>query len=303
MFFIVLGIIAFIIGIMASKQVSGLSKFKSIFKLAGVFLVVVGILISSFKQINPGEIGVLVLFGKVQGNVIYEGLNIINPLVDVKIMTIQTQNYTMSSVHDEGQKIGDDAIRVLCKDGLEVSIDLTVLFKVLPTDAPAIIQTIGMDYQDKVIRPMVRTRIRESAVSFDAIELYSSKRQEFETKIKDLIDKDFAIRGFQLENILVRNTNLPKSVKESIERKITADQESQRMKYVLEKEHQEAQRKRVEAQGIADAQKIVNSGLSDKLLQFEMIKVQKELVNSTNSKIIVLGGGKGNVPFIINDGK
>jgi regulator of protease activity HflC (stomatin/prohibitin superfamily) len=101
----------------------------------------------------------------------------------------------------------------------------------------------------------------------------------------------------------VRNITLPQSVKESIERKITAVQEAQRMEYVLQKERQEAERKRVEAQGIADAQRIINSGLSDKILQFELIKVQKELVNSPNSKIIILGGGKQSPPFIIGDGK
>lgn len=94
---------------------------------------------------------------------------------------------------------------------------------------------------------------------------------------------------------------MPNSVKESIERKITAVQEAQRMKFVLEKEEQEAERKRVEAQGVADAQKIVNLGLSDRVLQFEMIKVQKEIANSPNSKIIILGNSKNTPPFIIGN--
>lgn len=106
-------------------------------------------------------------------------------------------------------------------------------------------------------------------------------------------------RGFELEQLLIRKINLPESVKQSIERKITADQEAQRMQYVLAKEKQEAERRRVEAQGIADAQKIINSGLSDKLLKFEYIKVQKELVNSPNAKIILLGDSKNSPPFII----
>ena len=145
----------------------------------------------------------------------------------------------------------------------------------------------------------MRSRIREAATIFDAVSLYSDKRKEFELYIRSAIDSDFSARGFSLEQLLLRKINLPTSVKESIERKITADQDAQRMKYVLEKEEQEAERKRVEAQGISDAQKIVNLNLSDKILQYEQIKVQKELVNSPNAKIIILGGGKS-VPLFLD---
>jgi regulator of protease activity HflC (stomatin/prohibitin superfamily) len=209
----------------------------------------------------------------------------------------------MSATNEEGMKKGDDAIRVLSKDGLEVIIDLTVLYKILPSDASIIFREIGLDYQDKIIRPVTRTGIRESASYYNAVDLFAEKRDEFQDRIRIKIDEEFKKRGLVLEQMLVRDINLPKSVKESIERKITANQDAQRMEYVLQKETQEAERKRVEAQGVADAQKIVNSGLSDKILQFEMIKVQKELATSPNSKIILMGGGKGGVPFIIGDGK
>lgn len=299
---IVLGIIILVIGILGLKSPE-LHRYKSLVNIIGVIIIVVGFVTSSLKQIDAGHVGVQVLFGKVQDGAITEGLTLVNPLFDIKQMTVQTQNYTMSAVHEEGRKSGDDAIKVLSKDGLEVILDLTILYKIVPSDAPRMYRELGLDYEDKIIRPITRTGIREGASNYDAISLFSQKREAFEFEIKNRIEGELKRRGILLEQMLVRNITLPTSVKESIERKITAIQDAQRMEFVLQKETQEAERKRVEAQGVADAQKIVNTGLSDKLLQFESIKVQKELVNSPNSKIIVLGSGKG-VPFIIgNDGK
>lgn len=302
MFLLALGLVILGFSIFVLKSQSGISRFKSTLIYIGALLTLIGFLTSTIRQIDAGHVGVQVLFGQVQPNVLYEGLNFVNPFVDVKQMSIQTQNYTMSGKADEAARDHDDAIRVLSRDGLEVTIDLTVLYRIFPEQAPKIYREIGLNYQDKIIRPITRTGIRESATYYDAISLFSDKREEFEQRIRDKIYSEFQKRGIILERLLVRNITLPQSVKESIERKITAVQEAQRMEYVLQKERQEAERKRVEAQGIADAQRIINSGLSDKILQFEMIKVQKELVNSPNAKIIILGG-KQSPPFIIGDSK
>jgi regulator of protease activity HflC (stomatin/prohibitin superfamily) len=298
---IIIGLIVLLVGFFSGRN-TPLGRFKSLVILAGVIITIVGFLTASLRQIDAGHVGVQVLFGQVQEGILYEGLNIVNPLVDVKQLSIQTQNYTMSGTSSEGERVGDDAIRVLSKDGLEVIIDLTVLYRVMAPDAPKLYREVGITYQDKIIRPITRTGIRESASYYDAIALFAEKREDFESRIKEKIADDFRKRGLYLEQLLVRNIALPASVKESIERKITAIQDAQRMEFVLQKERQEAERKRVEAQGTADAQRIVNLGLSDKILQFEMIKVQKELANSPNSKIIILGNSKGGVPFII-DGK
>ncbi|MES2764613.1 MAG: prohibitin family protein [Bacteroidota bacterium] len=299
MFLIVLGLIVFTVGFIAGRSDSAISGFKSLLKIAGLGLIIIGIFTSMFRQIEAGHVGVPVMFGQVQQGVLYEGMNFVNPLVDVKEMSTQTQNYTMSGVNDEGSKIGDDAIRVQSADGLEVVVDLTVLYRVESRKAPQIYRTIGVDFQEKVVRPYARARVRESAVYYSAIELYSVKRKEFENNIREAINADFTKRGLILEQLLVRNITLPTSVKESIERKITAVQDAQRMEYVLDKGRREAELKRVEAQGIADAQKIMSEGLSDRVLQYEQIKVQRELANSPNAKIILLGNGKSSPPFII----
>jgi regulator of protease activity HflC (stomatin/prohibitin superfamily) len=197
-------------------------------------------------------------------------------------------------------KSGDDAIRVLTADGLEVVIDLTVLYRVMPSEAPRIVKETGTDYRDKIVRPISRTKIRDNAVYYEAIALYSTRRDEFQNRIFKGIDEDFKKRGLFLENLLVRSITLPAAVKTTIEQKIQAEQEAQKMQFVLQKETQEAERKRVEAQGIADYQRIITASLTDKLLQYEQIKALKELALSNNSKVVVMG--KGNTPIIL-DGK
>ena len=298
--FIILGIILLIVSFTLKSNVNPFSKFANVLKFFGILLLVVGVFSSMFKQIDAGKVGVQSLYGSVQPDVLESGLHLINPLLDVTEFDIQTQNYTMSAVHGEGAEAGDDAIRVLSNDGLEVVIDLTVLFRVSPESAPKIFKQIGVNYSDKIVRPITRTRIRDNAVYYDAVALYSTKRNEFQQRIFKTIEADFKLRGLVLEQLLIRNINLPTSVKASIESKINAEQDAQKMTFVLQKEKQEAERKRVEAQGIADYQRIISTGLSDKQLQYEQIKAQKELAASPNTKIIFMNS-KGNTPVILSD--
>lgn len=298
MFLIIIGIFAIIASFFMASQDGPAARFSTITRIVAVVLVIIGASLSMFKVVESGEVGVKTLFGKVNNDVLYSGLNIVNPMMKVTTFDVKTQNYTMSGVNDEGGKVGDDAIRVLSADGLEVIIDLSVLFKVKPSAAPEILRTIGTDYLDKIVRPIARTAIRDNAVSYDAVALYSSKRDEFQNKIFNTINKSFIKRGLELEQLLVRNITLPASVKTTIESKINAEQDAQKMTFVLQKERQEAERKRVEAQGIADYQRILSTGLSDKQLQYETIKAQKEIALSPNTKVIIMGNGK-NSPIIL----
>ncbi len=300
MFFLVLGIFALIAGFAINTPALTFSRFARPVKLIGVVLIILGLLSSSIRQIDAGSVGVQGLFGDVQNRVLESGLNFVNPLVNVTEYDIKTQNYTMSAVADEGDKAGDDAIRVLTADGLQVVIDLTCLYRVTPSEAAKIHREIGPGYVDKIVRPITRTRIRDNAVYYEAIALYSTKRDEFQNRIFKAIESDFKKRGLMLEQLLVRNIELPASVQKTIESKINAEQESQKMQFVLTKEKQEADRKRVEAQGIADYQKILSTGLSDKQLQYEQIKAQKELAASPNTKIIIMNG-RSNAPLLISD--
>jgi regulator of protease activity HflC (stomatin/prohibitin superfamily) len=293
---IVLGVIVLIIGYTVGKVNFQSRKYTSLIKGIGFGLIAIGLLVTSLIQIEPGEVGVQKLFGKVSDNILESGLNIKNPLVEVVPFDKRTQNYTMSGATSGGEIVGDDAIHVLSADGLEVIIDLTVLYKVVPSEAPRILREIGTDYKNVIVRPICRTRIRDNAVYYDAVALYSSKRDEFQDRIFKGIEGDFKNRGMLLEQLLVRNITLPESVKTAIESKINAEQEAQKMEFVLQKEQQEAERKRVEAQGIADYQRIISLSLTDKQLQYEMIKA---ITNSPNAKLIIMGDGK-NTPIILN---
>jgi regulator of protease activity HflC (stomatin/prohibitin superfamily) len=292
------GLLVLVVAFLVAANVPSLRAYKSKIKLAGVLIFLILLSAASVVQVEPGMVGVQKLFGKVSNNTLKSGLNIINPLVKVVMYDIRTENYTMSGVHDEGAQKGDDAIRVLSADGLEVIVDLTVLYKVIPSEAPRLLKEVGTDYRNVLVRPICRTGIRNNAVYYDAVSLFSSKRDEFQDKIFSTIESNFKERGLILEQLLVRNITLPESVKAAIESKINAEQEAQKMTFVLQKERQEAERKRVEAQGIADYQKILSSGLSDRLLQYEMIKA---ISASPNAKLILMTNGKG-LPIMV-DGK
>jgi len=297
---IIIGIILFVIGNAAQRNENRFTPFLKHLRTLGMVVIGIGLLTSSIRQVDAGYVGVKSLFGKVQNETLSSGLNMVNPLIDVTPIDIKTQNYTMSGVHDEGNKTGDDAIKVLTADGLEVTIDLSVLYRVNPAETPKMLREIGINFEDKIVRPIARTRIRDNSVYYDAVALYSTKRDEFQARIFKTIENDFKQRGLILENLLVRNITLPASVKSTIEQKINAEQEAQKMQFVLQKEKQEAERKRVEAQGISDYQRIISMSLSDRQLQYEQIKAMKELAASGNAKIIVLPS-KG-TPVIL-DGK
>jgi regulator of protease activity HflC (stomatin/prohibitin superfamily) len=299
MVLLILGIILLLVSFTAFREGSPFVRFTGILRTISFLMMGIGLLTSCVTQIDAGMVGVKSLFGKVQNDVLKSGLHFVNPLLEIRQMDTRTLNYTMSGQHDEGMKTGDDAIRVLTSDGLEVTIDLSVLYRVIPEEAPRLFRETGIDYEDKIVRPITRTRIRDNSVYYEAVALYSTKRDEFQDRIFKTIDLDFKKRGLLLENLLVRNITLPASVKAVIEQKINAEQEAQKMQFVLQKEKQEAERKRVEAQGISDYQRIINESLSDRQLQYEQIKAMKELAASSNSKIIIMPS-KGGTPIILD---
>ena len=302
MFIAILGIIILVAGMVLKRSNEPLSRFGGIATTVGGIVAILGILLSAVKIIEPGRVGVQTLFGKVQNDILESGPHLINPFVDVTTFSIQTENYTMSAKSTEGQVEGDDAIRVLSSDGLEVTIDLSVLYKVNPAKAPFILQNIGANYEDKIVRPVTRTAIRDNAVNYQAVDLYSTKREEFQFKINKTISDNFARNGLEVQQVLIRNISLPATVRASIESKIQAEQDAQKMQFVLQKERQEADRKRVEAQGIADYQKIISMGLTAQQLQYQTILAQKEIALSPNTKIIIMGGGSGkNNPIMLSD--
>jgi regulator of protease activity HflC (stomatin/prohibitin superfamily) len=196
----ILGLMLFIAGYMFNSPNANLQRIARPLSIAGVIFFLIGFSTSVIRKVGTGEVGVPSLFGEVQNKTLESGLNFVNPLDEVTMFDIKTQNYTMSASHDEGDKEGDDAIRVLTADGLEVIIDLTVLYRISPAQAPTILKQIGADYKDKIIRPITRTKIRDNAVYYDAVALYSTKRDEFQNRIFKAIDIDLKNRGLSWSN-------------------------------------------------------------------------------------------------------
>ncbi len=271
-------------------------KLFSVIRNAAFIGVIVAAIFSCIAQVGAGEVGVQSLFGSVQDGVLRSGLNVINPLVSVNTMDIRTQAYTMSSLRDEGQQSGDDAIATLSSDGLTLKLDVTVWYRLNEGDAPQVYRTIGTDYVEKIVRPAVRTAIRDVSVGYSATDIYSIKREDFVRDVTKNLEAAFNGRGIVLERVLLRNVELPEKVRAAIDEKIASEQRAQQMVYVLQKEKQEAERKRVEAQGISDYNKIVSQSITDQVLQLKGIEATLELSKSPNSKMVIMNGK--NMPLI-----
>lgn len=265
----------------------------------GLFLSLLMMFLSSKTIVSAGHVGVEQTFGVVNSTPLESGFHIINPLANVHEMNTQTQSYTMSATVGEGQVKGDDAIEVLTSDGLTLKLEITVQYRLLSSSAPLVFKTIGEDYVDKIVRPEIRSTLRDKAVNYVSNDLYSAKREDFIATVKMALEKEFKDRGIVLEGILLRDVALPPSVKESINQKISAQQDAQKMEFVLQKEKQEAERKRIEAAGIADFQKIVSEGISDKTLAWRGIQATEELAKSDNAKIVIIGNAKNGLPIIL----
>jgi len=260
--------------------------------------------------VPAGHVGIPVVFGEVQNRSLSEGLNIVNPFAHVVEMTVRTETYTMSSVANEGAVKGDDSITALSADGLMMPLDVTLAYRLVGSDAPWLYRNIGPDYVDKVVRPASRTAVREAIAGFTSQEAYSTRRQELAlnidqlltTRLRDLLTQheDFLNRrGFLVEQVMIRNVQLPARVKNAIEEKLEAEQQALRMRFVLEKERQEAERKAIEAKGISDFQSIVSRGISDQLLAWKGIEATQQLAHSQNAKIVIIGNPKNGMPLII----
>ena len=212
------------------------------------------------------------LFGKVRDNEVSSGIHLINPLAKIERMTIRTEEYTMSVATKEGQRFGDDSIEALTKEGLKVHLDLTVFYHLREESASDVYRELGSNYDEKILRPEVRTAIRDVIALYEAKDVYSEKRETVVNQIQEKLHASLDKRGIELESVLLRNISLPAMLTNAIENKLTAEQEAQRYDFLLEKETKEAERKRIEAEGQRDAQAIINQSLSDRYLQYLYIQ-------------------------------
>ena len=191
-------------------------------------------------------------------------------------MSIRTEQYTMSIAPAEGQVKGDDSISSLTKEGLDVNIDFTALYRLEEDRAAEIYREVGLDYVGKLIRPEIRGVIRDVVSQYEAKDLYSEKRQEASIRMEAMLKERLEGRGVIIEQAVIRNVQLPASLAKAIQEKLASEQESQRYDFVLEKEKKEADRKRIEAEGQRDSQKIIDESLSPEYLNYMYIRELKD---------------------------
>jgi regulator of protease activity HflC (stomatin/prohibitin superfamily) len=253
----------------------------------GVFVLL--LLYWSVVSVPAGHVAVLTLFGRVTGQVLGEGIHLINPLAAVNEMSVRTQEFK-------------ETASVPSSEGLIMTLDTSLLLRIDAKRAADVYQKIGMDYTKIVVEPMLRSAIRDVTAKHSASALYTGGREEVQQKIQEMLFKELGDRGIFVEAVLLRDVQLPAMLKTSIEQKQQAEQESLRMSFILQKEKQEAERKRIEAQGIADFQRIVALGISQQLLEWKGIEATEKLASSPNSKVVIIGSGKSGLPIILGSG-
>jgi regulator of protease activity HflC (stomatin/prohibitin superfamily) len=249
-------------------------------------LLLVILLFSAVTRVGTGHVGVLTLFGKVTGETLGEGIHLINPMKTNNELSIQTQTLKESA-------------SVPSSEGLMMSLDTSLIYHLNPDRASEVFQKIGADYENVVVEPTLRSAIREATASHTANALYTGEREMVGKQIFDQVSAQLNQRGLTVENVLLRDIQLPATLKAAIEAKQQAEQESLAMNFRLQKETQEAQRKRIEAAGVRDFQQIVAQGITPSLLEWKGIEATENLAKSPNSKVVVIGNNKNGLPLIL----
>jgi len=256
-------------------------------------IVIAAVLFVLFLVGNPirvipnGHVGVKDLFGSVSSDVLPPGVRFVFPFTRVVKMSVQTQEVK-------------ETAEVPSKEGLIMDLEGSLLYRLDPSKADDIYRKVGAHYQEVAVHPQIRSAIREVTASYDAKALYSAERDKIARETLELFSRMSKDRGIIGEAVLLRKIGLPTIVANAIQEKLRREQEAEQMKFVLQKESQEAQRKRIEAQGISDFNKIVASGISPQLLEWKGIEATEKLALSQNSKIVVIGNPKSGLPVILS---
>lgn len=285
-FVIALIIIAASITVYRNSKRSGRNQ-EAKFSIIGV--VIGGILTISqvFTVVPAGTVGVVDFLGNVSENTLKAGVNFVNPMANVIKFSIKTQELK-------------EMMNVPSKEGLSVQLEISLLYSLDPDNASKIYKSVGEDYMEIILTPQFRSVVRGVTAKYDAKALYTASREQLAAEIKNELEKLVGPRGITIESAPMRQIILPSGLTASIEEKLKAEQESQRMEFILKREEQEADRKRIEAKGIADFQDIVARGISQQLLEWKGIEATENLAKSQNTKIVIIGSGKNGLPIILN---
>ncbi|MBW4564642.1 MAG: prohibitin family protein [Mojavia pulchra JT2-VF2] len=286
----IVSLLASLVAILVYFSSSSISSERSRLIIRGITILIASIagLVTVFRVlaiVPPGNVGVINFFGEVSDDVLDPGIHIVNPFA--KVLNFSTR------LKDVKENVDSTS-----QEGLSLNLDVGLQYKLDPKKAATVYKNIGTDETQLVISRF-RSTIRAITAKYPATEIYSSKREEIAQKLDEQLTQQLPPLGFVVEETLLRNVKMPPELQAAIQNKLKAEQESQQMKFILEKERQESQRKRIEAQGIADSQKIISSGLSTQVLQLRAIEATQKLAQSQNSKIIIVGSGQGGMPILL----
>lgn len=261
----------------------------NVVRIAGFIVVLVLLFFMgacSVTKVDTGNVGVLTKFGRVTGDVLSEGIHLIDPLKTSNELSVRTQE----------QK---ETASVPSSEGLIMTLEASLLFHLDRDKAAEVYQRLGADYVAKIVEPTFRSAIREATSSHGANALYTGEREQVAKEIEGNLSSQLAARGVVVEKVLLRDIQLPDALKRSIELKQSAEQESLAMQFKLQKEKQEADRKRIEAQGIKDFQTIVAQGITPGLLEWKGIEATEKFAASPNSKVVIVGNQKNGLPLVL----
>ena len=284
---LIAAVVAFFVYKNAKKR---FQKSESTFAMLGLVVALFIALLQCFTIIPAGHTGVIDFLGYVSDHTLKPGVNIVNPMANVEKMSIKTQEIK-------------EMMNVPSEEGLGVDLEISLLFKLNPEKANEIYKTVGPNYVEIILVPQFRSVVRGVTARYEAKALYTASREKLAGEIVDELENLVGPRGITIEQAPLRQITLPPGLFKSIEEKMQAEQESQRMAFILRKEEQEADRKRIEAKGIADFQEIVSKGISEQLLKWKGIEATEKLANSQNSKVVIIGSGKDGLPIILGSDK
>ncbi len=265
-----------------------LNKSESTLALVGFVIAALIAFVQIWTVIPAGHVGVIDFFGNVSDQTLKPGVNFVNPLANVIKFDARTQELK-------------ETMNVPSKEGLSVELEISLLYSLSFENANKIYKTVGEDYVDKILIPQFRSVVRGVTAKYEARALYTAEREQLSREMETELAKLVQPRGITLEAAPLRQIILPPGLTNSIEEKLKSEQESQRMQFILQRETQEAERKRIEAKGIADFQDIVSKGISDQLLKWKGIEATEKLAGSNNTKIVVIGSGKDGLPLILGN--
>ena len=290
MLFIIAVLAAFIATLVYFNAKKRFNKSESTFAFIGLIVAIIIAVMQFWTIIPAGHVGVVDFLGNVSDNTLKPGINLVNPMATVVKFDARTQELK-------------ETMNVPSKEGLTVTLEISLLYSLSFEYANRIYKTVGENYVETILVPQFRSVVRGVTANYDAKSLYTAEREVLALRIETELSKLVKSRGITLEAAALRQITLPPGLTASIEEKLKADQESQRMQFVLLKESQEAERKRIEAKGIADFQDIVSKGISEQVLKWKGIEATEKLAASPNSKVVIIGSGKDGLPIILGGDK